>query len=332
MTTANLPVLETSPFYLGRALLHSFSPGKSRGLSILIYHRVLAKKDPLFPEELDAVEFDNQIRMLKSCFKVIPLIDAVRYAKAGTLPPRVACITFDDGYADNVEVALPILRRHGVSATFFVATGFLDGGRMWNDTIIELVRGTASNAFDATSLGLGFYPIITIQQRQVAISSLIRQLKYLSFEDRATQVNRLCEIDKTILPSNLMMNSYQVRELRDNGMDIGGHTVRHPILARLPPMQARDEILHGKERLQEIIGEPVRLFAYPNGKPKNDYKQEHVEMVRKLGFEAAVTTSWGAQKQIDDLFQLPRFTPWDQSRLRFILRFTKNLVTEATLA
>lgn len=324
--------VDTNPFYLGRALLRGFSPGGTRGLSILIYHRVLARKDPLFPAELDAIEFENQIRMLKSCFNVIPLIDAVRHAKAGTLPPRAACITFDDGYADNAEVALPILKRHGVSATFFVATGFLNGGRMWNDTVIELVRGTTAEVIDATSLGLGLHPTATIQQRQQTISSLIKQLKYQSFSDRAEQVEQLCNLGMNDLPKNLMMTFDQVRELCRAGMDIGGHTVRHPILAKLPTVQAREEIVQGKEMLEEIISEPVRLFAYPNGKPDSDYRAEHVAMVRELGFEGAVSTSWGAQKTNDDVFQLPRFSPWDRTPARFAIRLARNLLSSAKTA
>lgn len=331
-STAVISVVDTSPFYLGRALLHGVSPGASRGLSILIYHRVLAKKDPLFPAEMDAVEFENQIRMLKSCFNVIPLIDAVRHAKAGTLPPRAACITFDDGYADNAEVALPILLRHGISSTFFVATGFLNGGRMWNDTIIELVRATTAEAIDATSLGLGLHPTATTEQRQQAISALIKQLKYLSFNDRAAQVDQLSKLSKIDFTTNLMMTSDQVMNLRRAGMDIGGHTVLHPILAKLPPDQARAEIVRGKEMLEEIISEPVRLFAYPNGKPDSDYKAAHVAMVRELGFEGAVSTSWGAQRNNDDVFQLPRFSPWDNTPTRFAIRMARNLISQAKTA
>ena len=330
--TLAMPIEITPPFYLGQALLRAVSPGTRRGLSILIYHRVLAKKDPLFPAELDAAEFDHQIRMLNSCFNVLPLIDAARHARAGTLPARAACITFDDGYADNAEIALPILKKHGVSATFFVATGFIDGGRMWNDTVIELVRRTNDGAIDARSLGLGLHPIDSIVQRQAAIPALIKQLKYLSFDERARQVEALCRLVQTPLPDNLMMTSAQVRELHEAGMDIGGHTVLHPILARLPSAQARDEIVRGKEMLQEIICEPVRLFAYPNGKPDSDYKAEHVAMVRELGFEGAVSTAWGAQKGNDDVFQLPRFTPWDKSRLRFAMRLAGNLVGSAQRA
>ena len=124
-----------------KALFHLMSPGGARArLSVLIFHRVLPEPDPLFPDEMHARRFDVLCGWLTSWFKVLPLDEAVARLKAGTLPARAVCITFDDGYADNHHVALPILRRHGLVATFFIATGFLDGGRMWNDTVIEAIR------------------------------------------------------------------------------------------------------------------------------------------------------------------------------------------------
>jgi peptidoglycan/xylan/chitin deacetylase (PgdA/CDA1 family) len=321
-----------SSFLLGKALMRVLSPGGRHGLSILIYHRVLAHKDPLFPAEVDRVEFDDQVRLLKSMFNIIPLIDAVRHARAGTLPPRAACITFDDGYADNAEVALPVLQQHNVPATFFIATGFLNGGRMWNDTVIELVRRAPGETLDASSVGLGIHPLVSIPQRQAAIAALIGQLKYLSLEERLAQVTRLVDILKIDLPCDLMMTSAQVNKLHGAGMEIGGHTVNHPILAKLPPAMARAEILEGKRALEAIIGDQVRLFAYPNGKPGADYRAEHVAMVGELGFEGAVSTAWGASKNNDDVFQLPRFSPWDRSRMRFAMRMAKNLTLRAEIA
>src|SRR3954453_19801590 len=109
---------------LSRLLLTLLSRGGSHGrLSILIYHRVPVQPDPLFPDECNARLFDEQIQQLADCFNIIPLSDAVRALDVGRLPPPAACITFDDGYPDNAEVALPILLRHGVPATFFVAAG-----------------------------------------------------------------------------------------------------------------------------------------------------------------------------------------------------------------
>jgi len=314
---------------LEKGLLSLCSPGGKRGLSILIYHRVLPAKDELFPGEVDRQEFSSQMALLKSRFNVLPLAQAVALAKRGALPARAAAITFDDGYADNAEVALPVLREHGLHATFFIASGFLNGGRMWNDSVIELVRRAPDGVLDASPLGLGVHPLHSTAERQRAIPALIRQLKYLPMMERLEQVNRLAALAGSTLPDDLMMTTAQVRALRAAGMDIGAHTVNHPILARLSDAQAREEIAQGKLALEDILGDKVTLFAYPNGKPGEDYLPQHVAMARDLRFEGAVSTAWGASRGEPDPFQLPRFTPWDRDRLRFVLRLARNLTVPA---
>jgi peptidoglycan/xylan/chitin deacetylase (PgdA/CDA1 family) len=100
--------------------------------------------------------------------------------------------------------------------------------------------------------------------------------------------------------------------------------VTHPILAQLDPELAAREIRDSKRRLEAITGSPVTTFAYPNGKPGRDYLREHVGMVRALGFEAAVSTAWGVAHAASDPHQLPRFTPWDRTPGRFVLRLFQN--------
>ena len=301
----------------------SFGSLKKR-LSILIYHRVLAQPDPLFPDEIDAVRFEQQLRYLKANFNIISLADAVEGLRNDSLPPRAACLTFDDGYADNATIALPILQRFGVHATVFVATGFIDGGRMWNDTIIELVRRSPAT-LDLSAAGYGVFTLDSVAARQAAIKSLLDQLKYIPMEERLRQVEAIAALSAVALPDDLMMSSAQVRQLHAAGIEIGAHTIDHPILARLPAAEARQQIADGKAALEAMIGTPVNLFAYPNGKPGRDYLAEHVAMIEQLGFRAAVSTSWGAARHGNDLFQLPRFTPWDRARLPFTLRMLKNL-------
>lgn len=317
-----------------RALLQFFSPGGRRGrLSILIYHRVLAQADPLFPEGGDMESFDQQMGLLTDCFRVIPLADAVRGLRSGSLPARAACITFDDGYADNAEIALPILQKHGIPATFFVSSGVLDGGRMWNDTVIELVRCAPGNTLDLGGLNLGSFPIETIMQRRHAIDRLIGALKHLPPASRQSRIDQMCSVISVNLPDNLMMTSEQIRLLHGAGMEIGGHTVFHPILASTEKSAARAEIANGKEMLEGIICAPVRFFAYPNGKPERDYLPEHVAMIRELGFEAAVSTAYGAARPGDDLYQLPRFTPWDRGgQVRFVFRMIQNMLRNTEVA
>ncbi len=269
------------------------------------------------------------MRLIRSSFNMISLPEAVKAMREQSLPPRAACVTFDDGYADNAEVALPILRRLGIPATFFVATGFLNGGRMWNDTIIELVRHSPGPVLDLEAVGFGQIDIANIPQRQQAISTLIGKLKYLPLQERQVQIDAMCDHVRLLLPNDLMMTTRQVRELHNAGMEIGGHTVNHPILARLDAREARREIAAGKETLEGIIGAPVRLFAYPNGKPAQDYLAEHVRIVKDLGFDAAVSTAWGSIPSDPDLYQLPRFTPWDQGANKFLLRMARNLLKRA---
>ncbi len=309
-----------------KQILHWYSPaGQKARLSILIFHRVLSVLDPLFPDEMHARRFNEVCGWLKSWFNVLPLDQAIAHMRAGTLPARAACITFDDGYADNFHVALPILQGHGLTATFFIATGFLDGGRMWNDTLIETVRGSTAAALDTSALGLGRYPIASIAEKQGAISALIGHIKYRPVAERIAITEQLAQLAGIKLSQDLMMSSQEVKAVRQAGMQIGAHTVSHPILARLTDEQARQEIGVSKTYLEQLLGESVGLFAYPNGKPSEDYSPQTVDVVRSLGFDAAVSTQWGASGGADDMFQIRRFTPWDRTRRRFGLRMLTNL-------
>jgi peptidoglycan/xylan/chitin deacetylase (PgdA/CDA1 family) len=143
----------------------------------------------------------------------------------------------------------------------------------------------------------------------------------------------MCALVPVILPDNLMMTSDQVRMLHASGMEIGGHTVNHPILASTEDSAASAEIANGKEMLEGIIRGPVRFFAYPNGKPVRDYLPHHPGMVKRLGFDAAVSTAHGAVRAGSDVYQLPRFTPWDRGgRLRFALRMGQNMMRRVETA
>lgn len=312
-----------------RGLLSLSSPGGARGrLSILIFHRVLAAPDPLFPGEVDANTFDRICGWVAELFNVLPLDVAVERLRRGDLPARALAITFDDGYADNHDTALPILQRHGLTATFYIATGFLDGGRMWNDSVIEAIRRCTQPILDMTPLGfdgLGELPLSTAGERRAAIDALLARIKYRPVAERLQLVSLLERISGAEMPEDLMMSSDQVRAMHNAGMQIGAHTVSHPILAKLDSDVALQEIAQSRLRLESLIDAPVRMFAYPNGVPGKDFTAESVALVKKLGFDSAVTTGWGAARGDADPHQLPRFSPWDRSRSRFALRMMRNL-------
>lgn len=317
-----------------KPLFQLLSPAGSGGrLTVLIFHRVIAQPDPLMPDEMDATRFDTLLGWVKTWFQVLPLDEAARRLAAGDLPARAAALTFDDGYADNHDVALPLLRRHGLPCSFFIATGFLDGGRMWNDTLIESVRHSRlaqldlRGLVDAQGQDLGCQPLAAdLGDRRSLLQAMISRVKYLPAAARLACVEAVA-VRAEVTPANdLMMTGAQVRALRAEGMQVGAHTVHHPILATLSEAEAADEIGRSRDALETLLGERVALFAYPNGKPGADYLPEiHPGLVRALGFDAAVSTCWGASRQGDDLFQIRRFTPWDRDRWRFGLRLARNL-------
>ncbi len=308
----------------GAFSVHGLAAGSV--LSTLIFHRVHPAADPLFPGEPDAERFTRLMEFVASTFRVMTLGDALRALEGGTLPTRALVITFDDGYADNAEIAMPIMRKVGVPGTFFVSTGFLDGGRMWNDTVIECIRLCALTELHLEIPGCGRISLRTAEEKKKAIDLILPKLKYLGLEEREAAIGllqRAAQVER--LPDNLMMTSAQVRSLHESGMEIGAHTVRHPILASVPVEVAEQEIRDGRARLQEIVGQAVDVFAYPNGKPGRDYRAEHVEIVRRLGFRGAVTTAPGVAAAGDDVFQIPRYTPWASSLGAWSARLFDNL-------
>jgi len=299
-----------------RNALGSFGTVFSPRLSILIFHRVHAVPDPLFPFEPDAERFESLMRFVAATFRVMTLGEAVDHLLRDTLPPRSLVITFDDGYADNAEVALPILQRLGLRATFFISTGFLDGGRMWNDSVIESVRASSKDSIDLAVFGLARQSMRTVEDRRRCIDALLPKIKYLPLLERVGEVLRLqhlCGVGS--LPDDLMMSTPQLQSLHRAGMEVGAHTVNHPILKSISAKEAEREISDGRHALESLLDTSVDVFAYPNGKPGKDYDAAHVEIVRKLGFRCAVSTAPGVGRAGDDLFQLPRFTPWGRSTL-----------------
>ena len=294
-----------------------------RSLSVLAYHRVLPQHDPLLPTEPDAADFEARMRWVKVNFNVLPLPEAVQCLREDSLPKRALAITFDDGYADNYCIALPILQRLGLPATFFIATGFLDGGCMFNDVVIEAVRRATEPDLELDDLGLGHHPLGSDESRTRTIDRILQTLKYFEPERRHKAALEIARRAGARVPTKLMMTSAQVRALHEAGMTVGAHTVTHPILAEVSDRQARDEMATGRAQLERITGAPVRVFAYPNGRPIRDYRPQHAAMAREVGFEAAVSSAWGAARPGDDLFQIPRFTPWDRANWQFGLRLAK---------
>ncbi len=294
--------------------------------AILTYHRVLPRTDELFPEELTAADFDAQMGMLARFFNVLSLSDALDRLERGSLPSRCVVVTFDDGYADNRTEALPVLKKHGLVATFFIATGFLDGSLMWNDRIINAVRTSSEEKATIRSLDIAEEPLVSAGQRRRLAETLIGKIKYRPGSQRGDLIAEIEEALGGNRHTQLMMSQSQVREMSDAGMEIGAHTVNHPILETCTLDEAKAEIQSSRTFLSGLTGCEIELFAYPNGRKGQDYSSAHAELVRKMQFRAAVTTNPGVVGRRSPIYELPRFGVWDKRPHRFALRTARSLL------
>jgi peptidoglycan/xylan/chitin deacetylase (PgdA/CDA1 family) len=306
-----------------RLLLGMLSPAGSSGrLVILAYHRVPPQPDVVLPEEPDAISFAQEMDILGAFCRVLPLPEAVSRLQAGTLPARAACITFDDGYENNLTVAMPILEARGMTGTVFVTGDAVDSGIMWNDILIEAMRLVGSIAgYEYFGMQLETDPRVPEAER---IMRVVRQVRYQPLETRMERARSFYRSATGDAPPRLMLTREQVRAIALRGHDVGAHTMHHPILSGLPPQQARDEIVGSHRWVSEVTGKPPLSFAYPNGVPNRDYTDTHAAMVREAGFALAVSMRDGAAGRVSDPYQLPRYLPWSVRKRGFALRLMRT--------
>jgi peptidoglycan/xylan/chitin deacetylase (PgdA/CDA1 family) len=269
-----------------------------RGVVVLNYHRVGDRDAQPWDRTLwnaGAEEFDAQLGVLAKDAEVIGPDDLLRLARERRMG-RYVLLTFDDGYRDNYLTAYPLLRRHGLTATFFPCAGFLDDARVaWWDEIAWMVRNAKRETLvlaDGLRAADGPSGELTLGPEQdETIAALVAEYKALPGEE----AERLLELvaDATgsgrcdgAAASELWMSWEMAREMRTGGMSFGGHTVTHPILARLSPALQGQEISGCAKRLEGELGGPMRWFAYPVG-AKDTFTDDTRRLLADAGVELA---------------------------------------------
>jgi peptidoglycan/xylan/chitin deacetylase (PgdA/CDA1 family) len=162
------------------------------------------------------------------------------------------------------------------------------------------------------------HDVSSVPARRQVVRQLIGALKYLPLPERTARTEGIAGMAGVPIPGDLMMSSAEVRALHYAGMEIGGHTVRHPILARIPDEEARAEIEEGRAQVAAITGVAPATFAYPNGRPGQDYLPRHVDLVRQAGFSHALSTTAGCVTPRSSRYELPRLALWSRSTPRLL--------------
>lgn len=288
---------------------------------ILVYHRVVDEPD-VFLGGLSIKVFAAQMEYLARYASVLPLREVLARLNAKEeLPPWTVTITFDDGYRDIYDHAFPILRKYGLPATIFLVSEYVGPGKViWYDQVFSAFRITNRPRFDLWEEGR-ILDLTTPSSRQEALHTTRRALMRLP---EAQRIARVQEIRDYLQPSlsqstiDLMLHWEHIREMAKENISFGSHTATHPILTTLSPERVMEELTQSKQKLEQELGIPVDLFAYPNGM-QDDFDHAIKEMVCRAGYRAAVTTMPGSNHAETDRYELRRGTPWESEITQFAM-------------
>jgi peptidoglycan/xylan/chitin deacetylase (PgdA/CDA1 family) len=298
-------------------------------LTIVTFHRVLpAERLRLYPlsglavtpEQLEAI-----LSPLARHFRCMPLIDAYRlWERQPQSDPPPLAVTFDDGSLDNYEHARPVLDRLGLKASFYIPSGLVDEQRSpWHDRLgfallnsVAMLRKSPGIDFDRllSPFALSsatFAAVLPSDAIRLAAEGVARA-KRLTPEERERCIDALEQaLGGDAVPDWAGLMSWaMIRELREQGHEIGSHSLSHPLLPDLDDAALREEVVTSRERILAAAGGEVASFCYPNG----SYDTRAVEAVRAAGYACAVTTSWGLNRE-GSPFELQR-CDMDYSRLQ----------------
>jgi peptidoglycan/xylan/chitin deacetylase (PgdA/CDA1 family) len=252
------------------------------------------------PEQLG-----RQLAFLRRWFEPIG-IDQLRAFAAGRgrLPRNPVMVTFDDGYRDNHDVALPILLQHGVRATFFIATDYVENRRMyWWDRVSLLVERSTHSTLELVYPMPRTFPMATPAAKRETVRKLQRIIKdergldlerFLDGVARAAGVSLSPAEERRIVDATTMTWDH-VRALRRAGMDIQSHTRTHRVLQTLDPSDLDRELRASKTTLEDVLGERITAVSYPVGKPLGE--ASHIRRaVREAGYELGFSNATGVNR------------------------------------
>lgn len=303
---------------------------------ILFYHRIAQPaKDP-WRIAVSAATFDRHLRLLTDEFHVLPLAELVGAARRGRIPPRAVAITFDDGYFDNLDRALPLLEAHGVPATVYIATGYVDSRKpFWWDELQQLLSGPGERPgrLDLTMGGTRIVaPMGTAAERERALMETVHPvLRHSPAEANGRWLELLREwagpaaaAEVSAADLGRPMSSEELARLAlSEVVELGAHTANHPSLLTLSGAEQRLEVELSRTFLTERTGRPPVSFSFPFG----DNSARSRRIVRSCGFDHAV----GVREALPltaaaRRFELPRLMPVEEpaaalgARMEAVLR------------
>ena len=281
------------------------------GLYCFNYHRIGDKDFCQYDGGVfsaTAKEFEEQLIYFKTHFTVITQTEAYHLISSQNITDRYLIITFDDAYIDNYTIAYPLLLKHSLNACFFVPTSFIEGDIIpWWDQIAYIIKATTKKSF---TVPFGAYSEIKIKNMDVAIRQALKEFKScktLSTSDKLSLLKASTNFKGDIPLDNMFMSWRMLREMSENGMDIGSHTCKHNILSHLSAETQKLELIQSKSLIEKNIGSQVIAVAYPVGK-KDTYSSETLSSAIQAGYMLGYNFEKGINLVIENRFEINRFS------------------------
>jgi len=287
----------------------------SEKFRVLMYHRVFDKGDdfPYFLEGVPVAEFDKQMGFLAKNFNVIAIEDAVNLLLAGRpMPKKAISVTIDDGYVDCYTNIFPVLRKYCLPATIYLTTGHMGSSKIfWADEVGYIFKkGTPRDSYYHNAM-LGRLNAGLARKDPRLLDATVQRLKALNDDVKIEIIADLAkffQVDVKEPRESYNLTWAQVKEMSDQGIFFGAHTLTHPILTRVNLGDAEHEVSESKATIESHTGKPVHGFCYPNG-TESDFNDDIIGILKKHGFRYAVTTIWGFNHIGSDRFKLNRVGP-----------------------
>ena len=257
------------------------------GAIILMGHRVAAD-DEGYLAGVPPDHFASQVAYLARHYEIISLGTLVRcFEERRAVPSRSVVLTFDDGFRDNLEHALPVLEKHRAPATVFVVTGSVSSGDLpWSQRLGVVFQRTRAAVLSAAHAGREM-DLSTPPARRRAYDAAKARIRELSRLERERAIDGIALDLGVEPPRDRMLSWAHVRDLSQRGIEIGAHTFSHPLLACIPPAEARWEMERSKEDLKRELGLESMSFAFPGG----SWTPSLVGMAREIGFRSVFQSS-----------------------------------------
>jgi peptidoglycan/xylan/chitin deacetylase (PgdA/CDA1 family) len=261
-------------------------------LPVLTYHRIAeVPRRAYVPDLISATptDFAKQVRALARVYRFLSLEELLEIRRGEASPrSRSALITFDEGYVDFAEHAWPVLRRHGIPATLFVATAFPDTGTaFWWDEIHHAMAVTARR--DAIETDAGSFRIDTPQHRAHTLRRVHDLTRVIPHVESTALIRMIVSSLDAPPLSGDVLGWDQLRALAADGVTVAPHTRTHPRLSRLPRSTVLEELRGSQEDIRRELGHAPPVLAYPVG----DIDDAVADAAAEAGFEIAFTTRRG---------------------------------------